>query len=69
MRDTQRKGNIPVSQAIASFTQMGYDIVLLLTESASYDLLVDIGLEIKRIQVRYCSSNSVDLRRVHSNSK
>ncbi len=69
MRNTQRKGDIAVSQAIASFTKKGYDVSLPLTESASYDLIVDIGNDLKRVQVRYCSISSVDLRRVHSNSK
>lgn len=69
MRATQRKGDIAVSQAIATFTRMDYDVALPLTESASYDLIVDTGQELKRVQVRYSSLEDVDLRRVHSNSK
>jgi hypothetical protein len=69
MRETQRKGDIAVSQAIARFTKMGYDIALPLTESASYDLIVDTGKTLKRVQVRYSSLQDVDLRRIHSNSK
>jgi len=69
MRDTQRKGDIAVSRAIATFTKMGYDVFLPLTESAAYDLIIDTGEFIKRIQVRYSSGKNVDLRRVHSNSK
>lgn len=69
MRTTQRKGDIAVSQAIARFTKMGYDVALPLTESASYDLIVDIGKILKRVQVRYSSAKEVALRRVHSNSK
>ena len=69
MRTTQRKGDIAVSQAIARFTKMGYDVALPLTESASYDLIVDTGKELKRVQVRYCSVKEVALRRIHSNSK
>ncbi|MDO8662252.1 MAG: group I intron-associated PD-(D/E)XK endonuclease [Candidatus Omnitrophota bacterium] len=69
MRTTQRKGDIAVSQAIARFTIMGYDVALPLTESASYDLIIDIGDELKRIQVRYTSVKEVALRRIHSNSK
>ncbi len=69
MRTTQRKGDIAVSQAIARFTTMGYDVALPITESASYDLIVDIGNGLKRVQVRYCSVREVALRRIHSNSK
>ncbi|PIV43609.1 MAG: hypothetical protein COX92_01240 [Candidatus Nealsonbacteria bacterium CG_4_10_14_0_2_um_filter_40_15] len=69
MRITQRKGDIAVSQAIASFTKLGFDVSLPLTESAAYDLVVDTYEGLKRVQVRYTSSGAVDLRRVHSNSK
>lgn len=69
MRKTQRKGDIAVSQAIASFTKCGYDVLLPLTESAAYDLIIDTGKELKRVQVRYASTDDVDLRRVHSNSQ
>ena len=69
MRDTQRKGDIAVSQAIATFTKLGYDIALPLTESAAYDLLVDDNLGIWRVQVRFTSRKEVDLRRIHSNSQ
>ena len=69
MRTTQRKGDIAVSQAIARFTTMGYDVALPLTESAAYDLIIDTGESLKRIQVRYCSVKEVALRRIHSNSK
>jgi len=69
MRETQRKGDIAVSQAIASFTKAGFDVSLPLTESAAYDLVVDVGGKLKKVQVRYTSTGEVDLRRVHSNSK
>lgn len=69
MRTTQRKGDIAVSQAVARFTKMGYDVSLPLTESAAYDIVIDIGKDLKRVQVRYSSTKDVELRRVHSNSK
>jgi hypothetical protein len=68
MRQTQRKGDIAVAQAIATFTRMGYDVAVPLTESAPYDLVVDTGDVVKRVQVRFTSSQQVDLRRIHSNS-
>ena len=58
-----------MSQAIASFTKLGFDVAVPITESAPYDLLVDTGKEIKKVQVRYSTDGDVDLRRIHSNSK
>ena len=69
MRTTQRKGDIAVAQAIATFTRMGFDVALPLTESAAYDIIVDDTDNLQRVQVRYSSGKEVDLRRIHSNSK
>ena len=69
MRPTQRKGDTAVAQAIATFTRLGYDVSLPLTESAAYDLIVDENGILRKVQVRYCSTVEVDLRRIHSNSK
>lgn len=69
MRTTQRKGDIAVAQAIARFTRMGYDVALPMTESASYDLIVDTDEGLKRVQVRYSGVKEVALRRIHSNSQ
>lgn len=68
MRDTQRKGDIAVAQAIATFTRMNYDVALPLTESAAYDILVDDSNGVWRVQVRFTTGKEVDLRRIHSNS-
>lgn len=68
MRTTQRKGDVATAQAIATFTSLGYDVSLPLTESAAYDMIVDTEEGLKRVQVKYCSSSQVDLRRIHSNS-
>ncbi len=69
MRTTQRKGDIAVAQAIARFTKMGFDVSIPVTESASYDLVVDVGKKLNKVQVRYSSTKEVALRRIHSNSK
>ena len=68
MRETQRKGDIAVAQAIATFTRLGWDVSIPITESAAYDLIVDDATVCARVQVRYTSSDEVDLRRIHSNS-
>ena len=69
MRTTQRKGDIAVAQAVATFTKLGFDVALPLTESAAYDIIVDDTSQLQRVQVRYCGGVEVDLRNIHSNSK
>lgn len=69
MRTTQRKGDVAVATAIASFTRYGYDVSIPLTESAAYDLVVDDHGNMRRVQVRYSSTKEVELRRIHSNSQ
>ncbi|MBC7836414.1 hypothetical protein H7X87_01390 [Acetobacteraceae bacterium] len=56
-------------QAIATFTKLGADVLFPLTESAAYDLVVDIGHGLKRVQIKFSSDKEVGLRRIHSNSK
>ena len=69
MRDTQRKGDIAVTSSIATFTRLGYDVSLPITESAAYDVVVDDSTGLYRVQVRYFSGVEVELRRIHSNSR
>lgn len=69
MRTTQRKGDIAKSKAIATFTAMGFDVSLPLTESAPYDLIVDAKGFLRRVQCKFSSKSYVDLRRVHSNAQ
>jgi hypothetical protein len=70
MRTTQRKGDIAKAKAIHSFLALGYDVALPMTESAAYDLIVDTGTGLYRVQVKYWGSGrAVGLRRIHSNSK
>ena len=49
---------------------MGYDVSIPLTESAAYDLVVDDGLRLARVQCKYANEprRQVDLRRIHSNA-
>lgn len=70
MRTTQRKGDIAKAKAMHTFTAMGYDVAMLLTESAAYDLVVDTGDKLHRVQVRFSQTGKeIPLRRIHSNSK
>jgi PD-(D/E)XK endonuclease len=70
MRSTQWKGDIATSRAIATFTAMGFDVSIPLTESAAYDLIVDNGQKLARVQCKFANDRrrQVDLRRIHSNS-
>ena len=58
------------ARAIATFTAMGYDVSIPLTESAAYDLVVDDGQQLARVQCKFANDarRQVDLRRIHSNS-
>ena len=49
---------------------MGYDVSIPLTESAPYDLIVDDGARLVRVQCKFANDprRQVDLRRIHSNS-
>lgn len=68
LHQTQRKGDSAVMQAVATFTKLGADVLFPLTESAAYDLVVDMGSGLKRVQVKFSSHKEVGLRRIHSNS-
>jgi PD-(D/E)XK endonuclease len=49
---------------------MGYDVSIPLSESAAYDLVVDDGKQLARVQCKFANEprRQVDLRRIHSNS-
>lgn len=70
MRETQLKGDTATTQAIATFTRLGHDVSVPVTESASYDLVVDLNGQLKRVQCKWCGAKdwSVGLRKIHSNS-
>jgi hypothetical protein len=69
VRATQRKGDIAAARAISTFTALGLDVSIPLTESAAYDLVVDRGGRFARVQCKYSSRREVDLRCIHSNSR
>jgi hypothetical protein len=57
------------AQAVATFTAAGCDVSIPLTESAAYDLVVDQGGKLFRVQCKFSSSREVNLRNIHSNSR
>lgn len=68
MRGTQRKGDMATARALGTFTAMGFDVSVPFTESAAYDLIVDDGDGLHRVQCKFASTREVDLRRIHSNA-
>ena len=70
LQTTERKGDVATSHAIATFTALGFDVSIPLTESAAYDLVLDDGSRLPRVQCKYAGGprRQVDLRRIHSNS-
>ena len=48
----KKQGDAGLGQAIAWMTMKGYHISLPLTDSQDYDLIADIGGELKKIQIK-----------------
>lgn len=51
-RNSKKQGDAGLGQAIAYFTMLGYEVALPLTDSADWDLIVDTGEELKKVQVK-----------------
>ena len=51
-KNSKKQGDAGLGQAIAYFTSKGYDVALPLTDSADWDLIVEIDNELKRVQVK-----------------
>jgi hypothetical protein len=67
-RNSKKQGDVGMGIAIAYFTVQGYTVCIPLTDSQSYDLVVDFDRKLQRVQVKttYCLSRynryKVDLR-------
>ena len=57
-KNSKKQGDAGLGQAIAYFTLKGYDIALPLTDSADWDLIVEMEDGLKRIQVKTSSQMS-----------
>lgn len=51
-KNSKKQGDAGLGQAIAYFTSKGHDVALPLTDSADWDLIVEIEGELKRVQVK-----------------
>ena len=54
-KDSKKQGDAGLGQAIAYFTAKGYDVALPLTDSADWDMIVEIDNSLKRVQVKTSS--------------
>lgn len=57
-KNSKKQGDAGLGQAIAYFTMKGYDVALPLTDSADWDLIVEIDGTLKRVQVKTSSQIS-----------
>ena len=51
-KNSKKQGDAGLGQAIAYFTSQGYDVALPLTDSADWDLIVEMESGLKRVQVK-----------------
>lgn len=51
-KNSKKQGDAGLGQAIAYFTSKGYDVALPLTDSADWDLVVEMEDGLKRVQVK-----------------
>lgn len=67
-RNSKFQGNVGVGSAIAYFAERGYGISIPLTDCLPYDIVIDIGGKLKKVQVKTTAARSkygifvVDLR-------
>ena len=52
MVNTRKQGDIGVAEAIAYYTKLGYTVSIPITEAARYDLVVDDGKDLFKIQCK-----------------
>ena len=66
--NTKQKGDIAVSQAIAYYVSCGYEILIPLGDRKPYDLVIDTGERLEKVQVKYTSTDVAGLR-THGGNK
>jgi hypothetical protein len=59
-KNTRKQGDAGLGQAIAYFTSLGYSVSLPLTESQRYDLIVDDGESLNRVEVKTTRNKKSD---------
>ena len=61
-KNSSTQGNVGMGQAIAYFTKLGYTISIPLNDCQPYDLIVDNGKQLLKIQIKTAQTNKVELR-------
>jgi hypothetical protein len=56
--NSKQKGNAGIGAAIAYFTRQGYNILIPLTDSQDYDIVVDMDGLLNKVQVKYTTSKA-----------
>lgn len=54
-KNTKKQGDMGLGVAIGYFTSIGYTVGVPLTDSQDYDLIIDDGKKLGRVQVKTCS--------------
>ena len=51
-KNTNQRGTVGLAMAIAYFTKNGYIVSIPLNDSQDYDLIIDDGLKLQKVQVK-----------------
>lgn len=54
-KKSKKQGDMGLGAAIGYFTKVGYTVGIPLTDSQDYDLIIDDGKSLKRVQVKTCN--------------
>lgn len=59
-KNSKKQGDVGLGSAISYFTSLGWTVLIPLTDSQDYDLVVDDGNKLSKIQVKttYCKAPS-----------
>lgn len=59
-KNSKKLGDVGMGQAVAHFTKLGYTVLLPISDSEDYDMVVDMGGSLKKVQVKTGNSFSAD---------
>ena len=57
-KNSKQQGDVGLGAAIAYYTQQGYTVCIPLTDSQDYDLIVDDGKKLNKVQVKSTASQT-----------
>lgn len=60
--NTKKQGDVGLGKAISFYTGLGWTVSLPLTDSQDYDLIVDTGEKLERVQVKTTKNREFPLR-------